>query len=204
MGASTSKQVQKFQDTLRNEISMTADATANCNAAQQIDVKFESMDGCTFDAQNQCIAGTQIDINQMSEAIKNVAQKLSAENSNSDIVLGQASTSIQETETLKETINEITTKCKADSQSAVNQDGKLELGACKNSAVVLVNAADAGANCVLASVQRELYTFQQEQDAQNKNIGVDPAELVASGMISLVPGLACCALLFVGMSGGEE
>ena len=35
MGASTSKQLTTFQDTLKNQINMSADASADCNAVQK-------------------------------------------------------------------------------------------------------------------------------------------------------------------------
>ena len=205
MGASTSKQLSTFQDKLKNEITLSAEATGDCSAVQKTKIKYGNIDGCPLVVENTCIASTQVDIQQMSEAIKTVTQQLSAENSNSDIVLGQASTSIQETNTLIERINEITASCKSISTATTEQTTEIEVGNCKNSAFTLLNGGDAQANCVLAKVQKEILTLQNEQTAQNTNVGVDLADFATSGLMSLAPSVICCVVVIAaGSMGGDN
>ena len=190
MGASTSKQLTKFQDTLKNNSTMNATANADCNAVQKTVVKLTgNTDACPVTLINDCIATTAIDIQQMSEAIKQVTQSLSAANSNSDIVLGQASTSIQESDTLIERINEIAVSCEATSTANADQNLQIEIENCKNTPIKLLNGGDAQANCVLANVQKEILTFDSDQTAENKNEGVNLAEFATSGLMSLAPSV---------------
>ena len=207
MGASTSKQLTKFQDTLKNEIDMSADASADCNAVQTISVKFSgNMEACNFTAQNTCVATTQIDIQQMSEAIKNVTQQLSAENKTSDIVLGQANTSIQESDTLIERINEIATECTATSNANADQNLQIEIENCKDTPFSLINGGDAQANCVLANVQKEILTFDSTQTAENTAEGVNLTEFATSGLMSFAPSVLCVVVVVAAgfMGGGNN
>lgn len=205
MGASTSKQLTKFQDTLKNEIGMDADALANCTAVQNITINMKgTTDNCPVDFDNTCIATAQVDIQQMSEAIKNVSQQLAAENKNSDIVLGQASTSIQESETIITRINEITTECIATAEANANQDIEVNIENCKNTPIKLVNGGDAAANCMLAAVQNEILTFTQDSDAENSNEGVNLAEFAASGLMSLAPCVLCVIIVLAASSMGGK
>ena len=196
MGAQVSQQRSEIQNTLRQKLSLDADATAECQARQQTTIYVGGDFACTLNVKNECYSSTSIDIDQMAKAVAEIAQEAASENEMSGIALLQTNVNIQDLNQMNERIADIASKCNAKSDAELDQSNQITIGGdcAAGTELNFINVGDAKANCVLAQAQEDFLYSDQTSDSKNLMEGIDP---MASAMSFLAPCIVCVGVCIV-------
>lgn len=186
--ANTTVQNQYLEDSLRNELESKGYATTDCSAVQKNILIFDSIDGCNISIENKCIADSTVDSESMADAMRNVIQSVATDQKASGIAILNANTSVTDTKTVVERINEIQQECESKSVVELEQDNELYPGECTGSNYTLLQGGNAQASCMLKLVQQDFFSVDNDQETTQIIEGFD---FVTSGMTSLIPLIIC-------------
>lgn len=197
MGANTSVQKQWLEDNLRNELKSSGHVAADCVGVQRNRIVFGSIENCNVRTENTCIAEASVDAEAMADAMRKMAQAAATDQEASGIVLLQANTSITETKTVTERINEIKQICEAKAETELEQENEIYPGDCKDSDYVFLNGGNAQANCMLRTIQNDFYETKSKQETKQLLEGFD---FVTSGISSVLPTILVVLCLGGGLT----